>query len=443
MENNKILEEMQNSGATKPQNKNNKVVKIVLTIVLSVVIACLSFVGGYFFNYLSHGRTATVTYDIVSLMEKVGYIYDPVTGEERELTEKDVANAIVNGLLDEYSAYYTAQEYQSIISMGQGNYKGIGVAFYDVEDAVVDVVMGNSPVYREGLRKGDKLIWGKVNDGEQVDFNNANDILYFIESCGEDDFIKLRYLGSSGEKTITVQKEDYVTAYVTYYDNEYIYCFEKTQEKAITGVKKVNGEVKIVDNAVAYIVLDTFEGNAVNQMREALSFMKERGKSKLILDLRNNGGGFMDTLTGIASFFIDNGGSKRSVVAYSEGKTGTEVFSTDANRFCSFISSMAVIANQNTASASECLIGALVTYKELVSGIDKIIVEKNPDGVARTYGKGIMQTTYSLMSGGAFKLTTARILWPDKKTCIHRKGITDGVTVAEIGQGLEKALATV
>ena len=101
MENNKILEEMQNSGATKPQNKNNKVVKIVLTIVLSVVIVCLSFVGGYFFNYLSHGRTATVTYDIVSLMEKVGYIYDPVTGEERELTEKDVANVIVNGLLDE------------------------------------------------------------------------------------------------------------------------------------------------------------------------------------------------------------------------------------------------------------------------------------------------------------------------------------------------------
>lgn len=429
----------QSSDAKKTEKKDKKVVKIVLTIVLSVVFFCLSFAGGFFANYLFRGRTANVTYDIVSLMDNVGFIYDPITGEERAVTEKDVANALIDAFLDDYAAYYTKEEYQEIVANGQGNYKGIGVAFYDLEDNVVDVVMGNSPVHRNGMRKGDVIVWGKTENAQAIYFENAAEILYFLNACSDQDIITLSYKNSRGEYQITVQKESYITSYVTYYDSEKILTYQSSDGQSLNKTITDNLEITLPQDT-AYIILDSFEGGAAWQISGALSFMKEQGKTKLVLDLRNNGGGFMDTLTEIASYFIDNGGKKESVVAYSEGKTGTEVFSTDKNNYSSFINSMAIIGNQSTASASECLIGALVTYGTL--DISSVIVEKNSEGVARTYGKGIMQTTYGLLSGGAFKLTTARILWPDKATCIHGKGITAqmGASVAELGKGLDKAL---
>ena len=88
------------------------------------------------------------------------------------------------------------------------------------------------------------------------------------------------------------------------------------------------------------------------------------------------------------------------------------------------ITDVIVLANDGTASASECLIGALLDYGEKGFSKERLILEKNDAGVARTYGKGIMQTTFSLSNGGAFKLTTARMLWPKTKTCIHKTGIT-------------------
>ena len=182
---------------------------------------------------------------------------------------------------------------------------------------------------------------------------------------------------------------------------------------------------------MAYIKFDVFEANAAAHLGQALEYMKAQGRTKLVLDLRNNGGGFMNVLTDVASYFINNGGKKKSVVAYAVDKSDNkEAFTTSANRFKSFITSMSVIANQNTASASECLLGALLTYGELVSSNDKVILEEN-GGVAKTFGKGIMQTTYMLLNGGAFKLTTAKIYWPDQTTSIHGKGFLDGTAASK------------
>jgi hypothetical protein len=70
-----------------------------------------------------------------------------------------------------------------------------------------------------------------------------------------------------------------------------------------------------------------------------------------------------------------------------------------------------------------------------------VVVEKNANGIAKTYGKGIMQTTYSLWFGGAFKLTTAKIYWPDKTTSIHGTGVVkEGLNAAEKGQALKNGL---
>jgi carboxyl-terminal processing protease len=213
---------------------------------------------------------------------------------------------------------------------------------------------------------------------------------------------------------------------------------DQSEPKAI---ESVNDCLEILDERVGYIKLDSFEGDASKQVGEALDYMKSRGRDKLVLDLRANGGGLMTVLTDIAEYFIDNGGAKKSLVAFAEGKSKNEYFYTNENNFKDFLTDVAIIGDENTASASECLIGAMVYYE--ACSISKVVVEKDALGNARTYGKGIMQTTYKFLTGGAFKLTTARILWPDKTTCIHKTGVTPamGAIPAEKGQGLAVAIS--
>ena len=111
------------------------------------------------------------------------------------------------------------------------------------------------------------------------------------------------------------------------------------------------------------------------------------------------------------------------VADYGEKK---EKFYANSNQYEAYFSAdsrIYVLADEGTASASECLIGAMVDYGA-VSFSDICLIERN--GVAKTYGKGIMQTTYpfGLWDTDAIKLTTARILWPTSDTCIHGTGVT-------------------
>ena len=424
-------------------NGNKKtVLKRVLTIVLAVVGFCAAFAGGYFSNYIFNSRNSMVARDIVSIMEDVGYIYDPVTGEEREITEKEVAYALVNAMLDDYAAYYTAEEYKAVKENAKGNYGGIGIAFFDRTDLAIDQIPLNSPSDRAGLKMGDVLLSAVNSAGETVNFNTVEDLMNFIGTMEINKPTEFGVLSGDEIKTVTLAKENYVKAYVYYCDSAVEYKFLSDDSSAPKGKEIALNNSMITDDSVGYIRLDGFEGGAASQMGDALKFMKNRGKTKLILDLRDNGGGYMNVLAEIASYFVDNGGVSKSPIAYAVGKSGTEAYSTDKNRFSDFLDNMVILGNKNTASASECLIGAIVTYGDLVSGVQNVIVEKDSLGVAKTYGKGIMQTTYYLVSGGAFKLTTAKITWPDKETCIHGVGVTEkmGATVAEKGTAVSVAI---
>lgn len=206
---------------------------------------------------------------------------------------------------------------------------------------------------------------------------------------------------------------------------------------------------------VAYVRLTAFEGDAALQFGAVIKYMVERGRTRLVLDLAGNGGGNMTILQNIASYLIYNGGKVDTKIAVASEKLDGNAtdgyvaegyrqtsYSTTVNNFNTAITDISVIADRNTASASECLIGAMIHYKDK-NQYDRYIFTKdnlvivgsaNPknsdDGVIdgtteyRTYGKGIMQTTYKLSSGGALKLTTAKLLWPNSSTCIHKVGIT-------------------
>ena len=438
----KNLGENQTELECEPQNQPNtksKKFNTALAVLLGVLFFLISFASGFFANYLLRGKEANVAYDLVAIMKNVGYIYDPTTNERREITEKDVADALVNALLDRYARYYTKEEYAEVTEKAKGNYKGVGVMFSDNSTTIRQVV-GNSPAYHSGIKGGDVLLKGQVQEDVKV-FENNQQISDFINKypIGTEFVFDIDRGGNILQ--IKAVKKSYVASYVVYYDNQYK-CEFVSDSGAPKKSYSQNQEMSYLDDDVAYVKLLSFEGGATWQMGQVLEFMNTRGKTKLILDLRDNGGGYMSVLTHIASYFISNGNSSKSAVAIAEGKTGKEVYYTDINRYQSFVSSIAVLGNEDTASASECLIGAIKTYNKNAI----VIVEKNDKGVAKTYGKGIMQTTYQLISGGAFKLTTARITWPDSnRTCINGVGVTtqtvQGVKEAEKGNAINVALA--
>ena len=137
---------MENNIKNRPQKK--KKTKLIVSLI-TVLVVLVSFVGGYFFRYLIEKKEVTVTSDLVRIIENFGYVFDPKTGEMRELTESDYADALVNGLLDEYSAYYDEQEYKALQQKSKGNYSGYGFSIY-TESNIIYGVTGNSPTNSAG-----------------------------------------------------------------------------------------------------------------------------------------------------------------------------------------------------------------------------------------------------------------------------------------------------
>jgi carboxyl-terminal processing protease len=165
-----------------------------------------------------------------------------------------------------------------------------------------------------------------------------------------------------------------------------------------------------------------------------MEHFKADGKKHLVLDLRENGGGYLETMQDIAGYFCKNTDKKRPKVVVAKGKNNKEIFNAKRNVYNEYFaedSKIYVLADEGTASASECLIGSMIDYGAMdFSNI--CLIERN--GTAKTYGKGIMQTTYYLSARlNAVKLTTAEIYWPISDRSIHGRGVLpeDGARTAK------------
>lgn len=406
-----------NENTNNHLNKGRRRKIVVVTVAILLVV--VSFFSGYFLNLIINGKKINRVTEVLRLIENVGFILDE-NGEPREITEEELADALVNGVLDRYSKYYNAEEYEEKQRNGKGISKGVGIAFYD-ENLTVDEIVGNSPADRAGIVVGDELSYGEYN-GNVTEFENYSDLIEFFNSVPNDTEFKLAVSRNSQNVEFLLKKCEYKIRYVLYYDSEFKYTFESNDNGVMEGKAYQGQGMSELPNDTAYISLSLFEGDADKQLISALDYMKERGKNKLIFDLRGNGGGYMRILTEIAGCLIHCNGKNNFTVAVAESKNAKERFYSGKNRFNTQITSIVVLADQNTASASECLIGAMIYYGGVFSQ-NKLVIEKGENGKTTTLGKGIMQTTYGFIGGGALKLTTARILWPDEQTCIHGKGI--------------------
>ncbi len=395
------------NGSAAPKRKGKR----VKTAICAVALALLFFAAGWLGAWLSIDPRAR---DLLWAVDTAKRNYYREVDEDALYEEFYAALA-----LDPYSAYYTAEENAAVMdrNAGLGADCGITVSPYDSAPRVYRVA-GCSPADLAGVRAGMYVLRFGASEAELRAGTRAELAAFLSEAkdivleCGEED--------GSGAALYAFSAAPYRVSYCEYRDSGGSFRF--------TGEKLVRTEgghaLAGADGDTAYIALDRFYGTAAEEFELCLRLMKERGRSDLILDLRANGGGYLDVFREIAVFLMRDAEGSRPVVATARRRSGKEiVYRAEGNAFHDYFgedSRITVLADEGTASASECLLGALVSYGTIGYG-DIFLREEG--GEAHTYGKGIMQSTYGGSHGQAYKITVAEMFWPDG-TSIHGRGVT-------------------
>ncbi|HML37035.1 MAG TPA: S41 family peptidase [Bacillota bacterium] len=365
---------------------------LIFVIIISMLAGALVMGGAIFFvGYASGGYMAITNeqYDNYKMLkEKYGklaelekYIEDRyyVPVDEDKLTE-GMYKGLFWGIGDPYSAYLTEDEYKEIMISTTGEYQGIGVTIAPDDNGLINVVspIDGSPAAGAGIKTGDKIVkvGGKSYDGGSIDQAVA------------------AMRGKPGTKVDIV---------VLRGDNEL--------EFHITRANIVMQSVrsKVLDGNIGYIRISSFEEKTADDFKQQLRDMEVKGVKGLVIDLRDNGGGLVDSSVNIADMLLDEG-----IVTYTEDRKGNKEYYKSAAGKTNL--PYVLLVNGGTASASEILTAAVKDHNG-----GKIVG-------TTTYGKGIIQSVEQLSNGDAVKLTIMQYFSPNGSV-IHKVGIKPDVEV--------------
>ena len=383
--------------------ENKKRYKVYRTIMLIVLVAFVTFmitsIG--FYQYFVKGNslnkylafmTSDESQDISQLLDTYRSVINKYyLGEVDEESLKEGAiQGYIEGLGDPYTEYISKEDMEDYLQDTMGNFVGIGI--YMVQDTKTNQIMvlspiKGSPAERAGIKPGDYII--SVN-GEECTASDMTVIATKIKG-EEGSTVKLQIL--RGEETLD---------------------FEITRENVI--INPVEEEV--LENNIGYIEFSSFDEDTAEQFKTKFEELQAQGITSLIIDLRNNGGGIVEEALDIAGYIAD----KDSVLLYEVDKDNNEkVEKNDDNPIINM--PVIILTNENTASSSEILAGAL---KDL--GKAKIVG-------TTTYGKGVIQQILTLPDGSGLKITTEKYLTPNR-TEINEVGIEPDETV-ELPESVE------
>lgn len=355
-------------------------VKGLLTGIISTLVIVAILMTTIGIVYLQVVRKNSVTGDlkgdskldyITSLIAE--YFYEDV--DSAALTE-GVYKGVVEGLDDPYSEYFTAQEYKDFEISTTGNYAGIGAQLsQDKDTMVVSIVKvyDGSPAEKAGLRMGDIIVSA---DGTEA---TSEELSQFVQRIrGEEGTsVELVYMRDEKEETVSVTRQSITIPSVSY---------------------------RMLNDTIGYIEISDFSTDTKKEFDAAIADLQGQGMQKVIYDLRTNGGGLVDVTTEILDEILPKG-TTVYMLDKNEEKT---TFSSDEEHQLKIPS--VVLISGNTASAAEIFSGALRDYNwaTLIG--------------TKTYGKGVVQTTFPITDGSALKLTIATYYTP-KGDSIHGKGI--------------------
>jgi len=390
----------------------NKTLKTILLILVVIVIALGSFAGGFVSGHLiplvgipgltgPTAATAPTTSpeqqtvppaDLQSLFSPFWEAWNLVHKNYVDQPVDDVAlmrgaiSGMMNALGDQHSSYMDPKNFAQANASLEGEYEGIG-AFVDTTTEYLTITspMPDSPAERAGLLSGDQIV---AIDGEDMTGIDA-------------EVARTKVIGPANSTVHLTVLRDGQEALL-----EFDVVRAKITMKSSTG--------KMLENDIAYIQITTFGPKTTPELLEALKGLMAQNPKGIILDLRNNGGGYLQTSVEVASQFIGDG-----VVLYEQYGDGTRTtydvipggLATDTNI------PMLVLINEGSASASEIVAGALQdTGRAQLVGVT-------------SYGKGSVQNWIPLSGdNGAVRITIAKWLTPLEHT-IHKIGLTPDVVV--------------
>lgn len=284
-----------------------------------------------------------------------------------------VEDAIINLLheLDPHSAYISKEEVQRMNEPLEGNFEGIGISFNILKDTIYVVSpIASGPSEKVGIQAGDRIV--KINDKNVAGMGITN----------SDVFEKLR--GKKGSKVDVSVKRKGVKKLLE---------FTITRDKI--PIFSIDASYKVNDNT-GYIKLNRFASTSLEEFEEATNDLKKQNVNNLILDLSDNGGGYLDVAVKLADQFL----SDSRLIVYTEGlhSPKREYKATDKGDFEE--GNVVIIIDEGSASASEIVAGAIQDWDR------GIIVGR------RSFGKGLVQRPLMLPDGSAIRLTVARYYTP-------------------------------
>ena len=323
-------------------------------------------------------------YEIVKMIGE-----DPIAEETPAEITEDALKELVAGTGDPYAQYFTSEEYKEFEKRYSRDYVGIGITVADVDGAItVMSVFEEGPAEEAGMMAGDVIV--------SVDGVKPSDL---------DDAVS-RMTGEAGTSvTVTVEREGRKM--------DFDMIRSKLEQKS------VGYSVLEEDSSVGYIRIASFRNGTDDEFKAAVKDLEKKGCDSFILDLRDNGGGLTDVSVAIADYLLP-----ACRIMTDVKKDGTEtVYNSKAS---SADIDLVVLVNENTASASEILTGA---------------IKDNHAGAiigSRTYGKGVTQITHRFSDGSAVKLTESEYYTPNGDK-VQGEGIEPDIE-AEGDELLEAAL---
>lgn len=368
--------------------------RIKSAIVISCCIVC--FLLGYFMNGILDTGSVSGDEDFGKLEQVYATMAEQwyFGKEDKDLRNTLLTNAI-NGMLenpyDPHTMYMEPEEYESFASSLQGNFVGIGIQYYELSDDtfLVERVFKGSGAEAGGMLKGDIIV---AVDGVNVSGKDIDEISAMIKGEEGSDVV-ITVMRENEKKDLTITRSVV---------NDSVYGYEK-------------GDIGVLE-------INTFAETSGDEVGKYLAEFKKQGKRKLIIDLRDNGGGYVTAAMQIASYLIP----KDAVVYKEQAKDGTiseQIAYDDYERHT--FDQIVVLINADTASASEVLTSCLKAQLDHVTTV----------GV-KSYGKGTVQMPITFEDGSSFKYTIAEWLTPNEEH-INNVGITPDVVVE-----LDKAITT-
>lgn len=370
----------------------NGIVCFIAGMIVSFVLVYVGFVialnNGGFTSGLAATNVSKLDYrkieEKTSLLQSIidkYFLFD----EDMTKVEDGIYAGMMNGLDDPYTVYYTKEEYKALNEATEGKYSGIGATVsQNPKSKIITIVnvFDNSPAKEGGLLAGDIIY--KI-DGEEV---TGTDL---------DVLVKTKIRGVEGSSfTMTVIRGD---------DRKQI---DLNLTRRSIEIQTVTS--KMLNDGIGYVAVSQFDALTSEQFKSNIESLKSQGMKKLIVDLRGNPGGLLDQVVDMLDYILPEG-----LVLYTEDKNGNkeEYYAKNPDELKI---PMAVLVNENSASASEVF---TATFKDFKWG--KVVGKT-------TFGKGIVQNVLPLGDGTAVKITTQHY-YPPSGYDLHKVGIKPDVDV--------------